>query len=417
MRVLQVNKFLYPKGGAEIVCLGLAEQLGAAGHEVRLFGMQDPRNPTGPDDDCFPPAVDYHARRSAARKATEALRTIYGLRARRGMARLLDRWRPDLIHAHNIYHQLTPAILAPARARKVPVLLTLHDYKLACPVYTFLRDGGVCEECLGRLPLPLLRHRCKGGSLAESAVLFSEALLHRALRSYERGVTLFTAPSRFLRGKLVATGLDPGRIVHLANALPLDAATLARAYAPPPAREAPELLWVGRLSYEKGLATLLTAVSRARRPLRLALVGDGPEEGPLRRLAGELALGDRVRFLGRRPRDEIPALLAAADATVLPSEWYENAPLSVLESLALGRPVLASRLGGTPELVAEGETGWLFDAGDADALAACLDDWAGAPQERRRRGERAHAEARRRFHPDRILAETLTLYARLGARP
>jgi len=416
MRVLQVNKFLYPKGGAEIVCLGLVEQLRAAGHEVRLFGMRDPRNPPGPDDDCYPHAVDYHARRGPLRKAAEALRTIYGLRARRGMASLLDRWRPDVIHAHNIYHQLTPSILAPARARRVPVLLTLHDYKLACPVYTFLREGQVCEECLGRLPMPLLRHRCKGGSAAESGVLFAEALVHRALRSYERGVSLFTAPSRFLADKIAAGGVAPERIVHLPNALPLDAGTLECPYAPPPVRDAPELLWVGRLSYEKGLATLLAAVARARRPLRLVIVGDGPEEESLRRLAGELDLGGKARFLGRRPRAEIPGLLAAADAAILPSEWYENAPLSVLESLALGRPVLASRLGGTPELVEDGETGWLFEPRDADALAACLDDWAAAPGERRRRGERAHAESRRRFHPDRILERTLALYARLGAR-
>ena len=413
MRILQVNKFLYPKGGAEIVCLGLTEALRGAGHEVSLFGMADPRNVASPDADLWVPAVDYHARRSLARKAGEALRTVYNADARRRFAALLDRRRPQLIHAHNIYHQLTPAILAPARERGIPVLLTLHDYKLLCPIYTCLRDGRPCTACRGRWPLPLLGHRCKDGSLAASSVLFAEAALHRLLGSYRRGVTHYSAPSRFLREQMIAGGQPAARISWLPNALPLPADVLAAPYLPPPVKARPVLLWVGRLSAEKGLATLLRAVAACPQPLELHLVGDGPAEPALRRLAAELPLGERLRWLGRQPREEVPALILAADGCVLPSEWYENAPLAVLESLALGRPIIASDLGGTPELVQDALNGWIFRAGNAESLQAALATWASDAAAREQRGRAAYWDARSRFAPDAVLAQTLTLYASL----
>lgn len=413
MRILQVNKFLYPKGGAEIVCLGLAEALAARGHEVSLFGMADPRNPASPDADLWVPAIDYHAQRSLGRKVGEALRTIYNADARRRFAALLDRRRPQLIHAHNIYHQLTPAILSPARERGIPVLLTLHDYKLLCPVYTCLRDGHLCEACHGRWPLPLLRHRCKDGALMDSSVLFAEAALHRLLGSYRRGVTRFTAPSRFLRGKMTAAGWPQERIALLPNALPFSDAVLARPYLAPPPAARPVLLWVGRMSGEKGLATLLGALAACPEPLTLQLVGDGPAEPALRALAADLALGDRVQWLGRRPRAEVPGLILAAAGCVLPSEWYENAPLSVLEAMAMGRPVIGSDLGGSPELIAAPRNGWLFGAGDAGALTAVLAEWARDAEARELRGRAGYEDARARFAPAAVLTQTVALYEAL----
>ncbi len=417
MRILQVNKFLYPKGGAEIVCLNLVDALREQGHEVSLFGMADDRNLASDDADCFPSHIDYHAARGPIRKAGEALRTIYGREAQRDMRRLLKRRRPDIIHAHNIYHQLTPSILAPAKEMGIPVLMTLHDYKLLCPVYTFLRDGQVCERCLGRLPFPLLAGRCKDGDPAAGAVLFLEAALHRLLRSYERGVSLFTSPSPFLRDKMIEGGTAPERIVHLPNAVPFPRSILDEPFQAPIEDKLPILIWVGRMSHEKGLNTLLKALANCRRPLRLQLVGDGPEERSLRDLAKQLGLGeDRLEWLGRRGRDEIPGLIRAAAGSVVPSEWYENAPLSVLESLALGRPVLGSDLGGLPEMVEDGLSGWIFRAGDQAALTAVLEEWAGSRDLRLQRGRIAHAQARERFHPDRVLDETLAVYDQVLAK-
>ncbi|MCP4549100.1 MAG: glycosyltransferase family 4 protein [bacterium] len=415
MKILQVNKFLYPKGGAEIVCLGLAGQLQTAGHEVSFFGMADERNIPCLDQDCFPSNIDYHAERGIVQKVREALRTIHCREAGRGMARLLDRRRPDLIHMHNIYHQLTPSILRPARERGIPIIMTLHDYKLACPVYTFLRAGRPCEECLGGSPLPLLKHRCKDGSLAASAVLVAEALFHKLTRAYE-DVTCFTSPSSFLREKMIAAGMSSERIIHLPNSLPFPQEAIARSYIAPPAKEKPILLWVGRMSHEKGLRTLLRAAGQVSVPFTLQLVGDGPQEAELRALASELELGQRVEFLGRRKREEIPDLILASSGTVLPSEWYENAPLSLLESLALGRPIIGSAMGGIPDMLQDGNTGWLFPAGDEDALVATLEEWGSSDTERDRRGALAWQDARLRFHPDTVLASTMQLYQRFTNR-
>lgn len=178
------------------------------------------------------------------------------------------------------------------------------------------------------------------------------------------------------------------------------------------------MLWVGRMSAEKGLHTLLAAIASSELPLRLLLVGDGPIEGELRRRAAELGLESRVRFLGRKDRAEIPSLIAASDGTVLPSEWYENAPLSLLESLALGRPVIASRIGGIPELLTEGETGWLFEPGDRDSLRGALGDWSESRERRELRGKRAFRVAREHHHPETVNFHTLEIYRSLlaGAR-
>ncbi len=413
MRILQVNKFLYPKGGAEIVCLGLSEMLRKAGHEVFHFGMSDSRNTVGEDADCFPREIDYHADRSLSQRIGEAARTLYGREARRGMEKLIDRRHPDIIHAHNIYHQLTPAILEPARKRGIPVMLTLHDYKLACPVYTFLRDGEICEECLKGGTGALLRHRCKGGSLSESLVLWAEDRLHRWLKSYERGVDLFTSPSRFLLKKMVEGRVDPDSIVYLQNALPLSQDWIERPYQAPPVSTRPDLLWVGRMSYEKGLDTLLRALARSRSNLRLLLVGDGPEEAALRTLSQSLSLGDSVEFLGRVPRERVAELILSSHGTVIPSEWYENAPLSILESLALGRAVIASELGGIPEMLEHERTGWLFPAGNENALAGLLDRWADMGPARGDAGRAAWEDARARFHPGDVLETTLGFYRKL----
>jgi glycosyltransferase involved in cell wall biosynthesis len=159
----------------------------------------------------------------------------------------------------------------------------------------------------------------------------------------------------------------------------------------------------------EGLLTLLDALAEVP-GIEVVLVGDGPLEPALRARARELSLGDRLRFLGRKPREEVPALVLDADATILPSEWYENAPLALLESLALGRPVMASRIGGIPELLDDGETGWLFTAGDRIDLQRVLEAWRDDPAARRQRGERALGAARERFHPRDAFARTLALY-------
>jgi glycosyltransferase involved in cell wall biosynthesis len=328
---------------------------------------------------------------------------VYSTEARRRLGSLLDRVRPDACHAHNIYHHLSPSILGLLHERGVPTVLTLHDLKIACPAYTMLSNGEVCERCRGGRIHNVLVHRCIKGSVALSAIAMVEAAVHAVLGSYRR-VTRFVVPSRFYAAKLVEWGLAPERFTYVPNFV--DAAACEPRYAPGNA-----FLYFGRLAPEKGLATLVRAAALADVPVVLA--GTGPESERLERLA--TACGARVRFAGYLGGSALHEVIRDARAVVLPSEWYENAPLSVLEAYAFGKPVLGARIGGIPELIREGETGATFASGDVNDLAARLREYATLPDaEVAAQGAAARAYVAEEFSLARYRERILALYREIG---
>lgn len=384
MRVLLANKFLYPKGGAERAVLSLGDALRRRGHAVAWFGMADPRNTiSGPDVELVP-ARDYHA--TGPRRWRDAAAMLYSLEARRRFAALLDRFRPEVVHVHNIYHQLTPAILDAARRRGTPVVMTVHDYKLVCPRYDMLREGRPCDACVEAGPRACWRYRCAGGSSLGSLLLYAEAVLHRWLKSYD-AVRLFLVPSRFLEGTLRRARFDPRRLRHLPNGVAIAPADGAA--------QAGRCVYAGRLSPEKGVETLVRAAS-AVRGLELVLCGDGPLREPLAAFAARAPAG-RIVFRGHLEPAALQAEIAAASFVAVPSEWYENAPFAVLEAMADGRAVLASNLGGLPELVEDGITGVLLPPGDVARWQAALAAAASSPASMQELGKRAQERVRARF--------------------
>ena len=375
-RLLSINNYHYRRGGAEVVFLEQNRLFKALGWDVVPFCMHHPKNLPTPWSEFFVEETEFGRDYSFLQKANRAAKVIYSLEAQQKLRRLVAARPPDIAHAHNIYHHLSPAILSVLKGAGVPTILTLHDLKLACPAYTMLRDGRPCEQCQGGRVHNLLRHRCIKGSAALSAVVLAETVLHRLLGSYERHVDRFVVPSRFYIDKLVEWGWPRERFTYVPNFVDVEA------LKPSPGEEGgAAFLYVGRLSPEKGLRTLIAAAAGAGRPLHIA--GSGPEETDLRRLAA--GLGAEVRFLGHLGGEALHGAIGAARALVLPSEWYENAPMSVLEAYAVGRPVIVSRMGGLPELVREGETGWTFASGDADDLAAVLGRVAALPAAQIRR--------------------------------
>jgi len=403
LRVVLANKFLYPKGGAERAVLGLGAELTRRGHAVAYFGMDHPDNSVPAEASAVVRRRDYYRGGGAARR--DALQMIYSWEARRSFARLLDRHRPDVVHLHNIYHQLTPSILDAARDRGIPAVMTLHDYKLVCPRYDLLRHGQLCDACVERGPTACLRYRCAGGSWGASALLAVESLFQRARGSYDY-VRLLLAPSRFLAGVLVRAGFDPHRLRHLPNFVP---------EAPPPtaAVETDRILYAGRLSPEKGIETLVQAAAGLSRG-RLVVCGDGPLRGRLEDAAAAAPPG-RIELRGHLDRAALAAELARAAFTAVPSEWFENAPFAVLESMAAGRAVIASRLGGLPELVRDGETGRLLPAGDVGAWQAALAAAFAAPDAWRRMGETARVEATARWSLAAHVSQVEDLYREVAA--
>jgi glycosyltransferase involved in cell wall biosynthesis len=306
---------------------------------------------------------------------------------------LIRRYRPDVVHVHNLFPALSPAVIRAAAAEGVPVVMTLHNFRLMCLPATFLRDGRVCEDCLGRHPWPGVVHGCYRGSRVQSAALATSLVLHRWLGTFER-VRRFIAVSGFVREKYMEAGFDPSRIVVKPN--------FAR---PGPRREGPGryFLFLGRLSTEKGVATLLRAW---REDLgRLLVVGDGPEAAQLRRLAP-----GGVEFLGAVPHEEARRLVAQACAVLVPSIWYEAFPRVVVEAYASGVPVVASRIGALPEVVEDGVTGLLAEPGDPASWAAAVERLC-HDRLSERLGEGAYRAWATRYTPEANLRRLEEIYA------
>ena len=295
------------------------------------------------------PSVRENGPASMARAAAG---TIWSISATHRLESLVERHRPDVVHVHNVFPALSPAVVR-AVPPSIPLVMTLHNYRLACLPGNFFREGAICEDCLGRAPLPGVVHSCYRGSMAASAVVATSLQVHRLAKTFDR-VDLFLAVSEFVRQQHRRMGVDGARIVVKRNfAWPNDR------------RQGPgnSFLYAGRLASEKGLEALVRAWSNVS--AELEIVGEGPEEQRLRSIAPP-----NVTFRATVPGDEAAGIIRGARAVLIPSEWYEPAPRTIVEAYAAGVPVLASRVGGLPELVEDGRTGYLIEPGSAQAWAA-----------------------------------------------
>jgi glycosyltransferase involved in cell wall biosynthesis len=303
----------------------------------------------------------------------------------RELRALICRERPDVVHFHNTFPLISPAGYYAARAEGVPVIQTLHNYRLLCPDALFFRSGRVCEDCMGKvIPWPAVVHGCYRGSRAASGVVTAMLTLHRALRTWTEMVDVYVTLTDFARRRFIEGGLPAGKIVTKPNFVYPDPG--------PGEGRGGYALFVGRLSPEKGVGTLLTAWERLGMRIPLRIVGDGPLKGQVIRTADE---DSRVEWLGYRPTAEVHALLKDAGVVVLPS-LTEGAPLSVLEAMAAGTPVIAADIGAMAEFVEHGRTGLRFRPGDPEDLAGQVEWLLLRPEEhaRMRRKARSNFEAK-----------------------
>lgn len=312
----------------------------------------------------------------------EGVSAVWSRAAVESVQQVVEQERPDVVHCHNLFPALSPAVLRAAGSAGAAVVMTLHNYRLMCLPATLLREGKVCEDCLGRSPWRGVIHRCYRGSAAASIALATSIGVHRTIGTFER-VDLYLAVSDFVRTKHIEMGFAPDRVITKSNF----------AWSVP-RREGPGdyFVFAGRLSPEKGVWTLLAAWSKLTLPL--VIVGDGPDRDALQASAPK-----SVAFRGTLAPDQIPGLLSRARALIVPSLWYEGAPRIVLEAYAAGVPVLASSIGALPELVESGASGLLFPPNDATALGAAVTRLAD-DGESDRLGEGAWQLWRERFTPD-----------------
>jgi glycosyltransferase involved in cell wall biosynthesis len=401
--LLSINNYYYPRGGAEVAFLRHNGMLHDAGWAVVPFAMNHALNLGGAERSDFVAELEYgRDADSVLTRVRKGAKAVYSFEARKKLARLIDRSAPDLCHAHNVYHHLSPSVLGLVHKRGIPLVMTLHDLKIACPAYSMLTHDGVCERCRDGRLYQVVTHRCMKGSLALSALVMLESYLHLALGSYTRNVDRFLVPSRFYLGKLAEWGFPPERFEHVPNFVASE--SLTPNYVP-----GKRFVYFGRLSREKGIATLIRAAAAAG--IGVDVIGTGPAETELR----SLAAGRDVRFLGFLTGPTLNAAVAAARAVVAPSEWYENAPLAVLEAAALGKPLIVARIGGLPELVLEGESGWSFESGSVEGLAQTLRRVAAlGDDEVAAAGIAARRHMEDEFSPQRYLERIRAVYGRLG---
>jgi glycosyltransferase involved in cell wall biosynthesis len=359
--ILSVNNYFYRRGGAETVFLEHNQILNELGWTVVPFSMHSARNLTTPWSEFFIDEIEFGAQYSFREKLLRAPKVVYSFEARKKLSQLLEHVHPNICHAHNIYHHISPSILGLLRKRGIPTVLTLHDLKVACPDYQMLTHDGICERCRGGRLYNVVLHRCIKNSAALSTLVFVEAVVHRLIGSYQRYVDRFVVPSQFYIKKLSEWGVPATMCRHVPNFV--DSSHFAPEYAPGSA-----FVYFGRLAREKGLHTLVRAAATAQ--CRVDIIGSGPELESLHRLADKENAD--VRFLGYLTGAPLHQAIRTARAVVLPSEWYENAPMSVLEAYALGKPVIGARIGGIPELVRDGATGFQFTSGDVLDLARKL---------------------------------------------
>ena len=399
-----MTSYYYRRGGAEAVMLDQNELLTERGWDIVPFAMEYEKNFETGYDDYFVEEIDFASGYTPVEKVRKVVKSVYSLEARREIGRLIDDVQPDIVHAHNVYHHLTPAIFGAIQKKGVPAVMTVHDLKIGCPSKLMLAADGVCERCHGGKTWNAVQQRCLKGSLPLSAVAALETTLHNFLGSYKKNVDLFVLPSHFHMNKLIDWGLPAEKARYVPNAV--DVSGLVADYT-----AGKRFVFVGRLSEEKGLLTFVKAVAQAG--VQATIVGTGPQEAELRALVD--SSGADVEFAGYQTGDALFDIVRNAKALVLPSECYENAPVVLLEAYGVGTPVLGSDLGGIPELIQPGVTGQLATAGDVSSFAEQLSAMADrSDSELGEMGRAGRTFVEERFSREHYLDGLLEVYRELG---
>ena len=360
-KILIVNKFYYNRGGDCVASMNLEQLLRANGHEVAVYAMQYPENTDSEFSKYFAPQISFSGG-GLAGKIKAFQRTLGIGDIRTSFAAILRDFRPDVVHLNNIHSYLSPVIAEIAKAHGCRVVWTMHDYKLICPAYSCLREGKICELCFTNRS-QVLHTRCMKGSLAASALAYLEAKKWNRSR-LERCTDAFICPSQFMAQKMAQGGFNPDKLKVICNFV--DPVKLKRLNDSHGVKRLPYYCYVGRLSQEKGIGTLLEAASAL--PYELRIAGDGPLANELKQKYQHCK---NITFLGRLDAEGVCNLLQQATLSVIPSEWYENNPLGVIESLSAGTPVVGANIGGIPELISTG-AGITFTSGDINSLKDAL---------------------------------------------
>ncbi len=384
MKILLVNKYLYRKAGAEKYFFDLSDLLRAQGHEVVMWGMEEKpvvssqysvdskKNESGNTNPNTLNATrwnvsyfDFEHPRTLKEKWRGFCRMLYSREAKKKFAQLAEEFKPDVVHIHNIYHQLSPSFLDVCRKKKIPVVMSVHDYSLICPNYKLFANGVIDEGCKGNYFHDMFNGSVKGSLLGGFADAFAMFVHHKILNMYEKSISYYLCPSEFVQNKLIEFGMPKEKVVLLRYFLN-ENEVISTNYQ---LQTTNYILAYGRLSEEKGFEVLIRAMQKVSDDVMLKIAGTGPDEERLKKITNELQLEPRVEFLGWQSGDEFTKLRTHARCVVVPSVWHDPSPFSILENLSEGTPVLGARVGGITETLEKIDPELLYDTTDRCALA------------------------------------------------
>lgn len=354
MKILMINKFLYQNGGSETYMFKLGEYLKSLGHSVEYFGMAHPDNIVKNSANAYTQNMDFH-NCNPIQKIKLSLKTIYSKEAYEKTLEVIDKFKPDIIHLNNYNFQLTPSIIYAAKKRNVAIVQTVHDCQIACPNHRMYIESTQknCDRCLDGGYTNCIKQKCISNSTAKSVCASIESYLYHGKNTYNL-VDKYICPSRYMASVIKRGNVEENRIevIHNFCEIPSKDYTIKDSEK--------YVLYFGRISVEKGIKTLVEAIKELP-DIKFIFVGDGPLDDICKNIPN-------LTLAGRKSGDELKTYIANASFSVCPSEWYENCPMSIIESLALSTPVIGANIGGIPELIKENETGLIFNSADKNDL-------------------------------------------------
>ena len=366
MKILMINKFLYPNGGSETYMIELGKYFESLGYKVQYFGMFDERNILKNVADSYANKIEFHSSiKNPFKLFNTFFETIYSKNARRKLKKVLIDFKPDIVHMNNINFQLTPSIIYELKKYKIPIVQTVHDVQIACPCHRFYIEHKeeICTKCKEGAYYNCILNKCVHNSMLKSFLASLESYYYHSRNTYNL-VDSYICPSKFIAEQITNAGIKQEKITVLHNFSKKEKKLVIRDCSNKYA------LYFGRLSKEKGLETILS-IAKKLSNIKFVIAGNGPLEDKVIEISSEY---DNIEFVGFKTGIELQKLIINAAFSLYPSEWYENCPLSVIESIALGTPVIGSDLGGTKELIANGKTGLIFEGCNNEQFSKAIQE-------------------------------------------
>lgn len=410
MKVLLINNIHYVRGGTERVYFETANLLKKSGHDVIFFSTKNDKNIKTEFKEYFVDDLDYSNINKSKffRNVKMLLHSLYSFKVRRELEKVLKQERPDVAHIHNIYFWISPSILSLLKKYNVKVIQTLHDYHLMCPNFKFLSNDKVCEKCSGNKFYNCTKKKCIKDSYVYSLAATIEAYFTNIFKFYQKYVDIFIAPSEFLREKYIKIGkINEDKIIVVKNFVDLENNINLET------KNDDYILFFGRLAEGKGIDVLIKSMKEVNENIKLKIVGDGNYEEIMKDLTKNLGLENKIEFLGYKTGKDLNDIINKAKIVLVPSIWYENCPMVILEAFARKKFVIATNIGAIPEFVKDNETGALFILNNEHNLAEKINQYYNNDVDVNRIGENAYNYVSKNHNKEYYLDNILNIYKKL----